>query len=178
MRHQCVTLFPLVLLLACSGSGTDPRTPESGDPEMDGAESVASAEPGPPADETPKERTIRLAKAKRQQCDIIADTIQAEPEVDIIANINDGPTLEKLADGVGGAAKTLEGIQVTVKPLLELRDKYVSLLRGKATALGDAAATSADDKKKAALQSYQEHASQVGGVIDEINQFCASPIVE
>ncbi len=177
MRHLCATLL-LSLLVACSSSGSDPRTPESGDPDVAGAEPASSADPGPPADETPRQRTIRLAKEKRQQCDTIADTIQAEPEVDIIANINDAPTLKQLAGGVEGSAKTLEGIGVTVKPLLALRDKYIGLLRGKAAALGDAAATTADDKKKLALKSYQEHASQVGGVIDEINQFCASEVVE
>jgi len=176
MTKLC-TILPLSLvLLACSGAGPEPTTPTAAGAEGEGG--AAPAEPGPPADETPEQRIIRLAKDKRQQCNTIADTIQAEPEVDIIANINDAPTLKKLAAGLDDSIKTLEGIDVTVKPLLTLRDKYVGLLNGRAQALRDAAATKQDDQQKQALKSYQDHASQVGGVIDEINQFCASEAVE
>ncbi|MBW2458532.1 MAG: hypothetical protein JRI68_28800 [Deltaproteobacteria bacterium] len=178
MNHRSATFSLLFILLACSSGGSDPRTPEAGENDPAGAETGAPAESGPPADETPEQRTIRLAKEKRQQCDTIADTIQAEPEVDIIANINDAPTLKKLAVGLEGAAKILEDLDVTVKPLLALRDKYVGLLKGRAQALRDAAATKQDAQQKEALKSYQDHTSQVGGVIDEINQFCSSEALE
>ena len=68
---------------------------------------------------------------------------------------------------------------VLVSPsLLALRDQYVGLLKGRAKALRDAAATKEDGQQKQALKNFQDHASQVGGVIDGINQFCASEALE
>ncbi len=178
MKHRIATFSLLFILLACSSRGTDPRTPGAGEDGPASVETGAPAKLGPPADETAEQRTIRIAKAKRQQCDTIADTIQAEPEVDIIANINDAPTLKKLAAGLEGSAKTLEAIDVTVKSLLALRDQYVGLLQGRAQALRNAAATKQDAPQKQALESYQKHSSQMSGVIDEINQFCGSEALE
>ena len=154
----------ILLLAACSAGA-----PEAAAPDTEGAASQAPAD-----EETERDRTIRLATDKRLQCDTLADTIQGEPEIDIIANINDGAALEKVAAQLDQSIHVLEALSVSDATLADLHEAYVAILRGKAKALRSVAATADDAEKKQQLKIFQKHNDEVAGTIDGINQACGA----
>ncbi|RLB48840.1 MAG: hypothetical protein DRI90_25065 [Deltaproteobacteria bacterium] len=157
-------LLPLMFLIACSGAGAGART-------VDGAETDDSE---PPADESAYDRKLRLAKDKRLQCDALATAIEGAQGAQAIININDSQALNKLAAKLESSADSVAAVEATVPQLGSLRDSYVELERGKATALKDTAVAKSAATQKGKLREYQQLDSQVGDVIDDINAFCGA----
>jgi hypothetical protein len=157
-------LLPLVFLIACAGAS----------PGVTGADGTQDGASEPPADESAYDRKLRLAKDKRAQCDALATAIEGVQGSQAIININDTQALNKLAAKLNESADTVAAVEATVDPLGSLRDGYVELERGKATALKDTAAAKSAAIQKRKLTEYQELDAQVGGVIDDINAFCGA----
>jgi len=157
-------LLPLVFLIACAGASPGATT-------ADGTHDDASE---PPSDESDYDRKLRLAKDKRVQCDALATAIEGAQGAQAIININDGQALNKLAARLEKSADGIAAVEVTVPQLSSLRDRYVELERGKATALKDTALAKSAAVQKSELNEYQQLDSQVGAVIDDANAFCGA----
>jgi len=164
-RPGSVLLIVLTLTSACSGGSTGAKTP-------DGA---GDATDEPPADESDYDRKLRLAKDKREQCDALATAIEGVQGSQAIININDSAALRRLAGKLTSAADTVAAVTVTVEKLGGLRDDYVGHERGKAAALEGAASAKGASTQRAKLGDYQRLDGELGGLIDQINAFCAAP---
>ncbi|MBW2455408.1 MAG: hypothetical protein JRI68_12890 [Deltaproteobacteria bacterium] len=166
MHRRSGPLLPLVLVLAsaCSGGSQGANSP-------DGAGGAAAE---PPADESDYDRKLRLAKAKREQCDALATAIEGVQGAQAIININDSAALKRLAANLESAAEAVAAVEVTVEGLGSLQDDYVGHERGKATALEGAATAKTAATQRSSLSEYQQLDGELGGVIDDINSFCGA----
>jgi len=154
----------LLLLTACAAAAPAASAPGAS----------ASVEDAPPDNETARERTIRLAKEKRAECNTLADAIEAEPAIDVIANMNDRTALEGVAAKLDKSAERLAALSVSDPRLAELHQAYVDILRAKAAAPKAMAASEDDADKKKQLKVFGQHDDKVAGTLDGINDACSS----
>ncbi len=170
MLRRPSPLLPLVLLLvsACSGGSQGTKNPA-------GAGGGATESP---AVESDYDRKLRLAKAKREQCDALATAIEGVQGAQAIINVNDTAALQGLAKSFERAADAVAAVEATVEGLGSLQDAYINHERGKATALQRAATAKTAATRRSKLGEYQQHDSELGGVIDEINTFCGAAPTE
>jgi len=151
-------------LIGCSGGQAGPSNgPAAGD--------SAGASTEPPADETEYERTVRLAKAKRADCDRLVDAVQAVQEKDSIVGINDAGKMKELAQGIEQQAAELSKLAVSTPELQRLRDDYSELMKERAKTMVHATGLSGP-KQKQAVQELKAIDGKKEQLIEEINGFC------
>jgi hypothetical protein len=167
----------VLAVAACAGGASEPEHADTtGGAEAEPAETAAPAEPKV---ETERDKLLRFAKEKREQCSTLADVLQKnEMREDDIVKLREADRIEALAKEHETTASSVAGVKITVDELGALRDKYVGTHRDMAAALGEASAAPKDADKRKAMDRYRKLDEGKKVVIEEINAWCAKPIEE
>lgn len=152
-------------LSGCSGGQAGPK-------DGPAADDSAGAAAEPPADETEYDRTVRLAKAKRADCDRLVDAVQAVQEKDSIVGINDAGKMKELAQGIEKQAAELSKLEVSTPELQRFRDDYSGLMKERAKTMVHATGVSGPTQKQA-VRDMQAIDAKKEQLIEEINGFCS-----
>lgn len=158
--------FVLILAMsACAGST------RHGDAVAEDASTRQDDDDGGP--ETERERLVREATEKREQCQSLGFAIEtAEGGGQEFVNLNDERALTRVARSRNATADRIAGMKLTSAALLPVRDDYVAINRGMAEALRETATTRQDAAKKASLGRYRELEQEVDAIIERFNTAC------
>jgi hypothetical protein len=169
-EKTALTLGPMrrfVVVMALSACAASVSRGDVPDEEAPGA---ARDDEAPESD---RERLVRLATEKREQCQSLGYAIEtAESGGQEFVNLNDERALTRLARARTQTATRVAAMKLTSEPLLPVRDDYVALTRGMADALSATATTTNDKDKKASLARYRELEKEVEAIIERFNGAC------
>ena len=158
-----------VVILALSACAASSRNGDVPDDDRDGQ--VAEDDDGAP--ESERERLVRVATEKREQCQTLGYAIEtAEGSGQEFVNLNDERALTRVARSRNDTAERIAGMKLSSEALLPIRDDYVEINRGMAEALRVTATTKQDSAKKASLSRYRELEKEVEAIIERFNSAC------
>jgi hypothetical protein len=159
----------LTLVTSCSPPSAGPANSAGDD---DGEQDA-------PRDESPRDRQIREAVARREECNALADTVGTVGKSGRhIVNVNDNDKMRRLAGEHQDAAKIVGQLELTLGDLRNGRDKYAKSHLAMARALVETADSQNPEARRAAYKHYVELNANMDDIVVELNQLCGNAPME
>ena len=176
--RQLVIASTVWLLTAC---GATPAAIDAPPPPAPPAPSaVPTTAPSTTADAEPveseAERAKRIATARREHCQQLAQAVQARGQ-DVLLNVHNGATLIAMGGELDESADLVDRVRIDADDLgslAKLRDRYTSTTRAMARALFVTADANSFEQRKAPLAEFRELGPKLHGLLVELTEHCSS----
>jgi hypothetical protein len=171
-----VTASAAWLLIACGATppGTDAPPPPPPPPAEPTTTPSAAAEAKPVESEA--ERAKRIAAAKREHCQRLAQAAQSRGQ-DVLLNVHNGATLIAMGGELDESADLVDRVRIDageLGSLAKLRDRYTSTTRAMARALFVTADAASFEQRKEPLAEFRELEPKLRALLAELTEHCSS----